>query len=66
MKLFQQLRALFRPKNEPAPAAPTGYSDEDFLSVMMEQARKRTPAGPASREAAASQAKSPSALPTAA
>ncbi|MDO7887934.1 hypothetical protein [Hymenobacter cheonanensis] len=65
MKLFQQLRALFRPQNEPIVAAPTGYSDEDFLSVMMEQARKRTQAEQAGRDAAAKPVM-PGSLPTAA
>lgn len=66
MKLFQQLFALFRPKNEPTVVAPTGYSDEDFLSVMMEQARLRTQAEQAGREAAAPKPELPSSLPTAA
>jgi hypothetical protein len=44
MKLFQKIRGLFQPKSEPLPVASTDYSDEDFLNVVMEQARRRTQA----------------------
>ena len=49
MKLFQKLRAFFQPKSAPVPAIATVYSDEEFLNVVMEQARRRPPAGQAGR-----------------
>jgi hypothetical protein len=65
MKLLQRLFALFRPKNEPSAVGPATYSDEEFLRVMMEQARKRTSAERVAREGN-SNSQPPSPLSTAA
>ncbi|RZK31827.1 MAG: hypothetical protein EOO61_17545 [Hymenobacter sp.] len=66
MKLFQKLLTLLKAKQEPAVAIPSDYSDEEFLSVVMDQARKRTQADQAAQAATIPTAKPVSPLAKAA
>jgi hypothetical protein len=63
MKLFRNILAHFQVP--PAPAATPSDSDAEFLEVVMREARERTRAEVAARQAAAAQMP-PSRLPAAA
>jgi hypothetical protein len=65
MKLFKKILALFHTP-APEPTAPLPYADEEFLSVVMEQARKRIRAEQTARQAAIQPPASPDPLSAAA
>ena len=63
MKLFRNILTRFQVP--PAPAITPAYSDAEFLEVVMREARERTRAEAAARQAAAAKTP-PSSLPAAA